>query len=197
MHPDKSPILRAVQDRFAGYPGRYWIAGGWAVDLHIGRVRREHSDVDVLILASELQLFGTAFGPITIRDHQTGEERPWAYPDEVMPGRNTLYFADAADPTTIEVLVAQSDGENWVFHRGRGTRRPLADISHVSLGGIPYLGPEIVLMLKARDGRPKDEDDFHALSPLLTDAQRQWLIPRLSRPGQPDHPLLGVLCSPG
>jgi hypothetical protein len=49
MIPDEAPELRAVQNRFAVYPGRYWIAGGWAVDLHIGCVRRDHHDVDVLI----------------------------------------------------------------------------------------------------------------------------------------------------
>lgn len=193
MIPDEAPELRAVQDRFAMYPGRYWIAGGWAVDLHVGRVRREHSDVDVLILARDLHLFHAAFGPVTVRDHQTDEERPWVYTDKVVPGRHTLHFADAADPTAIEVVIALSDGDEWVFHRGQGTHRPLAEISHSSPGGVPYLGPEVVLMLKARDGRAKDDDDFSALAPLLTDVQRQWLIPRLTRPGQPEHPWLAYL----
>lgn len=193
MIPDEVPELRAAQERFAAYPGRYWIAGGWAVDLHLGHVGRDHADVDVLILECELRLFDAAFGPITMRDQQTGEERPWVYPDEVVPGRNTLYFADALDPKAIEVLVALSDDDDWVFHRGQGARRSFADISHLSPGGISYLGPEVVLMLKARDARPKDEDDFAALAPSLTGVQRQWLIPRLTRPGQPDHPWLRYL----
>ena len=57
----------------------------------------------------------------------------------------------------------------------------------------PAARPEVVLLLKARDGRPKDDDDFAALAPLLTEAQRQWLIPRLGPPGRPDHPWLGHL----
>ena len=28
----------------------YWIAGGWAVDLAVGRVTRDHADVDVMLL---------------------------------------------------------------------------------------------------------------------------------------------------
>jgi hypothetical protein len=126
-------------------------------------------------------------------DHQTGEERPWVYPDEVVPGRNTLYLADTVDIKALEVMVALSDGDDWVFHRGRGTRQPFAEISHSSPAGIPYLGPEVVLLMKARDGRPKDDDDFIALAPLLTEAQRRWLIPRLTRPGLPDHPWLPYL----
>jgi hypothetical protein len=28
----------------------YWIIGGWAIDLAVGRVTRDHADVDVMLL---------------------------------------------------------------------------------------------------------------------------------------------------
>ena len=28
----------------------YWIIGGWAIDLAVGRVTRDHADVDVMVL---------------------------------------------------------------------------------------------------------------------------------------------------
>jgi hypothetical protein len=28
----------------------YWIVGGWAIDLAVGRVTRDHADVDVMML---------------------------------------------------------------------------------------------------------------------------------------------------
>ena len=198
MDLDQAGPVRAVRDAFAAYPGRWWIAGGWAVDLHVGRVRRAHSDIDVLILHQDLATFGEFFASrgLVIRDQQSGQVRPWRHPDEVIPGRNTFSFSEAARPDgyDIEIVVGLADGEDWLFHRGRKLRRRLAAMTHLR-DGIPYLGPEIVLLFKARDGRDKDDADFADLLPLLTIEQKQWLAPRLAPPGRPDHRWLAALTS--
>jgi Aminoglycoside-2''-adenylyltransferase len=36
----------------------YWLFGGWAVDFHTGRVTRDHSDVDLAIWQSDLEIIG-------------------------------------------------------------------------------------------------------------------------------------------
>src|SRR5215831_6310478 len=165
----------------------------------VGRQRREHSDVDVLILADDLAVFARTFTGILVEDHQTGIQRPWALADEVEPGRHT--FVVAAAPC-VQVMLALTDGHDWVFHRGRRTRRALADITRMSPDGLPFLGPELVLLfkardrLRARDPRDKDEQDFRDLAPLLTAEQRQWLIPRLTHPGAEEHPWLPILQAP-
>ena len=33
----------------------YWVFGGWAVDLHAGRVTREHGDIDLVVRVEDLQ----------------------------------------------------------------------------------------------------------------------------------------------
>ncbi len=52
----------------------WWIAGGWAIDLHLGRRSRAHADVDVLVLRPHLQdlrccLAGGTCTPPTGRAH--------------------------------------------------------------------------------------------------------------------------------
>jgi hypothetical protein len=37
----------------------YWLFGGWAVDFHLGRVTRDHADVDVAVWAADLDRIGT------------------------------------------------------------------------------------------------------------------------------------------
>ena len=74
---DGAPQLWAARQLFARYPARYWIAGGWAVDLMVGRQRREHADVDVLILANDLPVFARTFTGILVKDNQTGVQPPW------------------------------------------------------------------------------------------------------------------------
>jgi hypothetical protein len=38
--------IKAIMNSFAG---DYWIAGGWAVDLHLGRQTRHHKDIEIAI----------------------------------------------------------------------------------------------------------------------------------------------------
>ena len=37
-------------DIFSGCQARWWIAGGYAIELAAGRPIREHSDIDILLL---------------------------------------------------------------------------------------------------------------------------------------------------
>ncbi len=53
---------------FAGYPGRWWVAGGWAIEAFTG-VRRDHGDLDPSIPRSELSL---------LRRHLAGRLDLWA-----------------------------------------------------------------------------------------------------------------------
>ena len=43
------PVL-AVRSLLSDLTVPYWIAGGWAIDLAVGRVTRDHADVDVMLL---------------------------------------------------------------------------------------------------------------------------------------------------
>jgi hypothetical protein len=40
---------------------------------------------------------------------------------------------------------------------------------------IPYLNPSAVLLFKARDRRPKDQQDFETALPKLPVIERAWL----------------------
>ena len=42
--------VSAVCSLLSGLTVPYWIAGGWAIDLAVGRVTRDHADVDVMLL---------------------------------------------------------------------------------------------------------------------------------------------------
>src|SRR4051794_3262196 len=60
----------------------YWLFGGWAVDFHAGRVTRDHTDVDLAIWQSDLDLIsglleahGWAHAPDPGEQGYTGYER--------------------------------------------------------------------------------------------------------------------------
>lgn len=192
---DRSAALTAVRTLFHAYPRPYWIAGGWALDLFAERVRRPHTDVDVVVLARDLdEVARRLTAPRPVVEHpETGVRRPWARGEVLTPGPNALVFPDDFHPSPIQILFAASDADQWVYHRGRGTiRKPLAEITLRSPDGIPYLAPEVVLLFKSRGGRPKDDADFNDVAHLLDPDRRRWLLDRIA-PRYPDHPWLPTL----
>ncbi|CAM3421367.1 Amino acid transporter [Stackebrandtia soli] len=176
------------------YPARYLVAGGWALDLFAGRVRREHSDVDVLIRRDDVKPFARTFAEYSpkVKDQSTGEHVDWRPDIELVTGRHTLTISSETTPP-IDVLLADSAGTDWVFHRGGRIRRQWRLITLYTGDGLPFLAPEIVLLLKARDMRPKDDADFTEIVPLLDRERLTWLRPRLSSPKRPDHPWRPIL----
>jgi hypothetical protein len=192
---DQSTALHAIKDLFRDYPRPYWVAGGWALDLFAQRTRRPHGDIDVLILARDLAFLAETFtSPRPVVQYaETGEQRPWVVGEQLEPGPHALVFPDDNRLCPIQILLAASDADQWVYHRGRGTiRRSLAEITLMSELGLPYLSPEIVLLFKSRSTRPKDNDDFADVESLLDGQHRQWLVDRIA-PRYPDHPWLPVL----
>ncbi|MGW6282089.1 nucleotidyltransferase domain-containing protein [Kribbella sp. NPDC055071] len=192
---DRTPALTAVRDLFREYPCPYWVAGGWALDLFADRVLRPHDDVDVLVLARDLDQLSQTFSSTRplVEHPETGERRTWLPAEQLAPGPHALVFPDADHPAPIQILLAASDQDDWVYHRGRGTvRKPLAEVTLTSPAGLPYLAPEIVLLFKSRNSRPKDDADFAGVSPLLSPVQREWLRAHIA-PRFPDHSWLPAL----
>ncbi len=85
-------------------------------------------------------------------------------------------------------MLDESSGNDWVSRRDERIRRPITSIGLVTARGIPYLAPEIQLFYKAENGRPKDETDFAAVRPVLSEPQAQWLSDALGLVYGPAHP---------
>lgn len=149
----------------------WWIAGGYAVELAVGHAFREHADIDVLLLrpdqlAAQRLLPGwqwwAADPPGTLRHWQPGEILP--------PRVHDIWCRPGPDePWRLQFMLDETDGTDWISRRDPRLRRPIASL------GEHVLAPEIQLFYKARAPRPKDEQDFDALLPLLSAEQRRWL----------------------
>jgi hypothetical protein len=91
-------------------------------------------------------------------------------------------------------MLFETEGDEWLSRhdrRVRGRRNELI----VSYGGLPCLRVEVQLFYKARNPRPKDEQDFSAGLPLLDTAARVWLADQLRLLYTEDHPWLACLAS--
>lgn len=177
---DPAPLAEVVAV-FAGFPGRWWIAGGYAMELAAGRAYREHGDIDVLLLRrDQLAAHRVLPGWDLWAADPPGTLRPWPA-GEVLPRHvHDIWCRERSDgPWRVQLMLDEADGTDWVSRRDPAVRRPIADLGRTDAAGVPYLRPEIQLYYKARARRPKDEQDFATVAPLLDAPARGWLATRL------------------
>ncbi|HEU5344654.1 MAG TPA: aminoglycoside adenylyltransferase [Ktedonobacterales bacterium] len=190
---------REVADFFASLPAPWWIAGGWAIDLFLGRQTRAHEDVDILILRRDQLAVRSLLGTWDVeaalpppRD-ESWPFRPWRQDEMLDEAIHDIWCRPAAtQPWTLQLMVADTLDDQWLFRRLPAIRRSVAAIGNSTSDGIPYLVPEIQLLYKAKGLRPKDEADFRQTLPALSLEQRDWLREALLQ-AHPQHPWLGRL----
>ncbi|GAA3826569.1 hypothetical protein GCM10022226_54150 [Sphaerisporangium flaviroseum] len=173
---DPAPLSEVVA-LFSVLPNRWWIAGGYAIELTVGRSFREHGDIDVLLLRSD-QLAAQRALPSWewCAADPPGILRPWARGEILPAGVHDIWCRPGPDdPWRIQVMIDESDGDEWVSRRDSRVRRPVDRLGLVSPEGVPYLAPEVQLFYKAKRPRAKDELDFTETLPALGDRQRDWL----------------------
>ena len=196
IHSTGFEPVHAVASLLSGLAVPWWITGGWAIDLAAGHITRDHADVNVMMLERDEH----ALRGLTGVDIQliAGGQPPGPWPagrrltSEPVPGpgpragdRLILRGEDLALPT--QVTTASAVEAIWVYKKGSHVfTRPLADIT-LHWQGIPFLAPEVVLLIKARPGldRPgtdNDQRDFEAAPPVLSAQQRSWLKDAIERP---------------
>jgi hypothetical protein len=187
-----------VAELFAGYEGRWWIAGGWAIEAFSG-VKRDHGDIDPSIPRSDLPL---------LRRHLAGRIDLWAADQETLRvllpediGEDDDLLPDSCeavrarnsggDPWEYDITLMTTVGDRWIFKRDARTTLLLDEIVWAQ-DGISYLRPEIQLLHKAAGLRPKDQADFDAAWPVLDPKSRQWLRDAIRRT-HPGHPWLSAM----
>lgn len=178
--------VRAAAARMAGFGAAWGVGGGWAVDLFLGRVTREHADVDLAILRGDQQRLHAHLAGWELRKAVRGELVVWR-PDERLDPPVHEIHARSPDGAALELLLNDHAADAWLFRRDHAVRCPLAEWIVTSAGGIPFLCPAIVLLYKAKAPRAADEADFDRLLPALPGPRRRWLRDALDRV-HPGHP---------
>ncbi|HUP27277.1 MAG TPA: hypothetical protein VM409_02505, partial [Chloroflexia bacterium] len=166
-----------------GYEKPWYVAGGWAIDLYLGRVRREHKDIDFTAFREDQLLLQKHFEGYDLKKVVgEGQLEPWL-PGERLESPDFQAFLQVGSDgyAEIEVLFADREGDDWLFRSNHDIRRPLSEIGLLSPQGVPYLSPDIVLLFKSKhvvmernplhdhfeEQQKNDEADFQAVYPTL------------------------------
>ncbi|GIE86061.1 nucleotidyltransferase domain-containing protein [Actinoplanes regularis] len=181
-----------VARRLAGISTPWYIAAGWALDLFRGEQTREHHDLEIGVPAERFPEIRERFAGLVF--DAVGDGRIWeaATPQVLSATWQTWLREPATGHYLLDVFREPHDGTVWICRRDQNIRMPYAEIIRYTPDRIPYLSPELVLLFKAKQVRPKDQADFDGALPLLTRTQRETLS-RLLTQVHPGHAWLASL----
>jgi hypothetical protein len=167
-------IIKAVVDALGAASISAWLFGGWGLDARIGRITREHGDVEFWVERtdagrSKAALVGAGATALATQPPEEACEFTWDGTDF-----STAYFDRRPDGA-----FSQPEGRwpDWLFPPGSFSDEP------GTLDGMPVLAMSVVGMLamkeqypRLRNGRPwrqKDIGDIKVLRRLAaeTDAR--------------------------
>ncbi len=203
MGQEVKPLLE-VAEALGKLRAPFYFSGGWAIDLHLGRVTREHHDIDVLVMRRDQMGLHRALKQFSLK-------KIVPHPDGMPPNRGTIiewargerlelpvhqinaYRSDESEPAFQVMLAESSDNESeWIFRRNPEVRMPISRMGFFPLWGLPYLAPEIVLLFKAKHLEPRDRIDFSNALPALSADARRWLRDAIAKT-HPGHEWLNSL----
>ena len=180
-----------VNALMAKFNKTWFIAGGWAIDLFIGEETREHKDLEIAIFRKDQLHLKSYLNDWDFKKVVKGEFFNWENEFLELP-IHELHATNKLNGNKIEVLLNETEDNDWKFRRDVRISAPLNSVWSVSENGIPYLKPEIVLLYKAKNTREKDHQDFRAIKDFLNNEQKQWLRNALEL-HEPEHKWLEFL----
>src|SRR5687767_4836329 len=120
-----------VADALQGIEAPWWIAGGWAIDLVLGRESRTHRDVDVWIGRDDQVAFRAALAPFDPHAcDPPGALRPWAaHADILGPTVQDVWVREnPSGPWRFQLMLNDLSGDSWSFKRDPSIARPLSEV---------------------------------------------------------------------
>jgi hypothetical protein len=167
-------VIKAVLDALGAVGISAWLFGGWGLDARIGRITREHGDVEFWLGRidagrSKAVLAGAGAAARATQPPEESCEFTWDGVDF-----STAYFDRHPDGSSIQLQGRWSD---WLLPPGSFGDEP------GTLDGTPVLAMSVVGMLAMkeqyphlRNGRPwrqKDIDDIKVLRRLAAESGAQ------------------------
>lgn len=175
----------------------WWIAGGWALDLHYGQQTREHGDMDILIRSEDLDALKKYLGEsyeLFIADN--GMLTQLEDSESLSVASGSLWVRKKQGTSWLfEIMLIDSENDEWIYKRDNQIKRSISRIGALTDDGIPYIKPEIQLLYKGGSSviREKDHKDLERLLPVLKKNEIKWLYYSLRQQFNGKHPWLEII----
>ncbi|WP_166243173.1 nucleotidyltransferase domain-containing protein [Paenibacillus turpanensis] len=175
MNTLMSPELDKIKEIMDGFIAPWYIAGGWSIDLFLGRKTREHKDMDLVIFRQYKEEVIEHFHGWDIQMVVFGEDRF----EQVSRGMNIekpnycLHLRKGDE--FVEILFTDVAEGSVIYRRDESVRMSLDDFVHQDRAGRKFVTPEWQLLFKSKSPRLTDEEDFKNIIYSLSIKQLNWL----------------------
>lgn len=169
----------------------WFFAGGWAIDLFIGRETRQHQDIEIALFRKDQLNLKEYLKEWEFKKVIKGKFYAWENEFLELPVHE-IHALNKPNGEKLEVLLNETKDNDWKFRRDLRISYPLKSVWSYSDTGIPYLNPEIVLLYKVKNTRDKDHQDFMAILEKLDDDNKKWLQDAIQL-HEPEHKWLQYL----
>jgi hypothetical protein len=147
--PEPNPYAQPLRIAalMSGFDHPWFIAGGWAIDLFLGHIRRPHKDLDFTIfrrdqLALQQHLASFDLKKIVDRDNQSYPE-PWPQGEWLdLPIFQVFVEIGPDGWPTIEALFSETEGDEWWWRKNPQVRRPYPSSASSRPSASPASAPK-------------------------------------------------------
>ena len=107
-----------ARELFAAFERPWWVAGGWALDMHLGRETRAHADIDLAFARGDEVALPVLLPEWEICIAHEGGLTPWTGDAPLsMPYHQFWVRRAGAEAWSFEVLLEDHDGPAWQYRR--------------------------------------------------------------------------------
>ena len=197
MFPDEQwrPLsLSTLREILSDAPFPWCLAGGYAVEMFVGREFRFHSDVDIVIFREDQHAVQRHLnGWHLYASDPPGTHRVWNDSEYLVEGIHDIWaYRNGQDHWECQFMIQEATGGTWFYRRDE---RVSGDVNNFieTYRDWPCIRIEIQLLYKSKALRAKDEEDFKQCLPLLDSSRRAWLASKLRQLYSDSHPWLSRL----
>ncbi|WP_179862773.1 nucleotidyltransferase domain-containing protein [Bacillus pseudomycoides] len=175
MKAIQSVQLDFIVQTMSNFKYPWFIAGGWSIDLGIGKITREHEDIDICIFRENAQEVLNYFNDWDSYVAIPGEGRlePCLTINDLKLPRYGLHLHKGRD--FIEILLTDRNEDKILFRKNPSISMNCNQFVREDILGRKFVAPEWQLLFKAKEGRIKDEEDFKSYLPFMDKEQKLWL----------------------
>ena len=207
-------LLKSASQVMGNMNAKWCFAGGWAIDLFLGKESRPHKDLDIVVFKNEINEVisymkskgwrietPTRQGFLPVTEENVSElemDNMWcmneAYPldylkvDEQGSCNFYQYEREVQEEFDfLEVLLNSTEDGYFIYEQNPSVRLEMSRAIFEN-NGLPYLAPEIVLLYKSKYLSEDNQADFDLVTAKLNSEQIKWLKEALTNEYGSDHP---------
>lgn len=164
------------------FDGLEWIlAGGFALEIFVGKNYRNHADIDILIKREDQKkifdrieksrIFVSQNGNLSLFDKNTFYK---------FPIQDIWILSENISAWCLQIMLYDVEDGFWIYKRDKNIKVE-HDFLFWEKDGVKIIKPEIQLLYKSKSIRPKDEEDFQVLKTRLNKNAAEWLNSALEK----------------